>query len=261
MPESKSTLDLEGIVAFLSVPEHPGILTKPIGKTLGGKGVFASVGRGKYDVQKSIRGYVNFLLHQIHNPRVNATVLGERLGIDKRYISQMRTDGTLTHYSNQKYDLNKSIREYCNHIRKIGQQGGKSLSEERTRLTRAQADNEELKLEERKGELIEIKTALEVWGPIFTAFTSKIDAINPKMRPIIQNIQSEKDKEAALDELEQLLYQARYELSKLNAADYVGDKQDPGPSKAAAKNDDQRMGRPKKVPKQRVFKRTRKVAD
>lgn len=183
------------------------------------------------------------------------------LNLTKQRVNQLVKAGTLPRIARGKYDVVAVNHAYIRYLQNIGSQGDKSLSGERTRLTRLQADHEELKLQKERGVLIHTDKALEVWGLILSAFKSKIEAVAIKLNPIIDNIKTKDDKTEAKEEIETLHKEALHELSSINSADYSDDQQSPEPGEAPAKHDDKRVGGRKKVSKPRVVKRTRKVAN
>lgn len=183
------------------------------------------------------------------------------LNLTPQRVNQLVKNGTLPRISRGKYDVILVNHAYIRYLQNIAGQGGKSLSEERTRLTRVQADHEELKLLKAKGVLIHTDTALEIWGLVISAFKSKIESVAIRLNPIIDNIKTKADKTEVKEEIETLHKEALHELSNIKSADYADDRQDGETGEAPAKSNDKRVGGRKKVSKPRVVKRARKVAN
>lgn len=62
--------------------------------------------------------------------------------------------------------------------------GDLSLTDERTRLTRINADKKELELQKAKGELIKTEIAVKLWGGIIVNIKKKLDQIVAKLPPL-----------------------------------------------------------------------------
>ena len=62
--------------------------------------------------------------------------------------------------------------------------GSLSLTDERTRLTRINADKKELELEKARGELIDTAFAQKMWGGVLENIVKKIDIIPSKLPPL-----------------------------------------------------------------------------
>ena len=62
--------------------------------------------------------------------------------------------------------------------------GSLSLTDERTRLTRINADKKELELEKARGELLDTAFAQKMWGGVLENIVKKIDIIPAKLPPL-----------------------------------------------------------------------------
>ena len=62
--------------------------------------------------------------------------------------------------------------------------GSLSLTDERTRLTRINADKKELELEKARGELLDTAFAQKMWGGVLENIVKKIDIIPSKLPPL-----------------------------------------------------------------------------
>ncbi len=83
-------------------------------------------------------------------PHVSQKELASWLGLGARHIRSLTTSGVLTQ-SAKGYNLKASIRSYLTFVKsKTG-----TVTDERTRLLKAQADMQELKVRQRTGDLVE----------------------------------------------------------------------------------------------------------
>jgi phage terminase Nu1 subunit (DNA packaging protein) len=91
---------------------------------------------------------------------------------------------------------------------------------EKARLTKLQADREELRVAELKKELIRVDFAEKAWSSVVAAFRSRMLVIPDRVASLTANNEVKQ-------ELKTLIYEALDELSKLNADQFVpGDTED-----------------------------------
>lgn len=132
---------------------------------------------------------------------VTVVELSRWFGITPRRVQSLVTDGHLTKPEAGKYDLKESVRQYIEFLRKSGRGGGVKLVDEKTRLTTAQADREELELEEMKGELVSASTVEKAWGAEFAAIRQSLLSMPSKAAPVVAQMESVGEVKAFLDEL------------------------------------------------------------
>ena len=190
---------------------------------------------------------------------VNSSYIARLLLMTTRNVEKLVNEGIVPRYAHGEYRPEDCVHGYIKYLRGLSKGTSKSLTEERTRLTKSQADNEELKLQRAKGVLIHTEKALEIWGGILSAFKSKIESVSMRMNPIIDNIETESDKREAKEEIETLHREALHELSSIDTADYTDDNPSTESSEAPTKSKHKRVGGQKKGSKPGVVKRTRKV--
>jgi phage terminase Nu1 subunit (DNA packaging protein) len=63
--------------------------------------------------------------------------------------------------------------------------GSLSLTDERTRLTRINADRKELELQKERGQLIDTALAIREWSQVVTNLASRMDAVESKLKPLV----------------------------------------------------------------------------
>lgn len=193
---------------------------------------------------------------------VNASFLGRLWGITMRRVQELGAQGVIPKKDRGRYVLGPACLAYSEYQR-MNPSGGKGfdLTDQRTRLTRFQADNEEMESAKMKGSLVDKEFALEIWQGLLGAFKSKIGSATARMRPIINNIKTKQDKREANEFLSTLHREALDELSGIQAADYRSDQESTDSGEASSEHDDEPVGRRKKAVKPGVNRRVRKVPD
>lgn len=169
----------------------------------------------------------------------------EALDITERHVLRLMQEGVLP-----KSDDPKQItRAYVRHLRES--KGGKAdLIEERTRLTRIQADRKELELKVAQGKLIDVDIAMSLWGMVVQAIRSKLLALPSKQAPLMLGCNSlselqdvgEKQVNEVLEELGNPDLKKYSQMLGTHSANLPN-------AKASSKVKSKRMGRSKKSPK------------
>lgn len=85
-----------------------------------------------------------------------------------------------------------------------------SLQEQRTRLTRINADRKELELQRMRGDLIPTEEAQALWGAVITILIRKFEAIPAKLPPMVHGRTMAEIKEI----VEDFIFDLRSELSE-----------------------------------------------
>lgn len=125
---------------------------------------------------------------------------------------------------------------------------------ERARLTKAQANHEELKVEVLKGELIKSDVVERVQGGMVSAFRARALSIPTKAAPQLVGM-GEQEIESALTDF---VHEALEELSDFDPREYIP--QDRSAGEAATEVDDKPVGRRRKSSESGGKRRTRTVA-
>lgn len=99
---------------------------------------------------------------------IGAEALADLFGISRRAIEQLATRGVLRKTAPGKFALRASVRDYTAHLRAqaAARSGSKSLTAERTRLAREQADKLELANQAARRELVPAREVEAVWATI-----------------------------------------------------------------------------------------------
>ncbi len=107
-------------------------------------------------------------------------------GITPRRYRQLASEGILPPVVKGEIDVAKATRALLDYYRKLLQgQGSLTLTDERARLTKIQADRKELQLQKERGELIHVETAMKMWGSVIQQIRQKLLAIPTKASPIL----------------------------------------------------------------------------
>lgn len=119
---------------------------------------------------------------------VTAAELGEFLGLSSRAIRSLADEGHVVRAPEKaRYRLAESVRTYCAHIREIaagrgGASGVSTLTAERARLAREQADAAAIKNAAARGEMIPASKAAAEWRGILTGVRARVLAIPSRVR-------------------------------------------------------------------------------
>ncbi len=126
---------------------------------------------------------------------VTAKVVGDWLGVSDRTISDLAIRGLAVRIGRGKYDLHRTVQLYSKHLREVAAaRGGEGqildLTAERARLAKEQADGQELKNKQARGELLLAPDVAREWIDIqrrvrggVLAVTSRVRARLPHLTP------------------------------------------------------------------------------
>jgi terminase small subunit / prophage DNA-packing protein len=144
---------------------------------------------------------------------VSAAVIGQLIGVSARRVTQLRDEGIIPAGPRGKFILGQAVRAYCAHMRPAsgGHAAGGSkstgpadLAEEKARLTKAQADLAEMKLDAARGVLVPAADVDREWRNVLAAVRSRLLAVPSRLRQVMDaEAAREADVEirAALNEL------------------------------------------------------------
>ena len=116
---------------------------------------------------------------------VNQAAICACLNLSHTQVQDLQKDGVIIRTDKNKYDLIKSISNYVKRLK--GQEkfdleeGGVDYYSERSRLTKAQADERELKVLKESGELVSIKVAEQVWCDAAILLRNNVLAVPSKV--------------------------------------------------------------------------------
>ena len=139
-----------------------------------------------------------------------------------------------------------------------GRSGG-SMSDEKKRLTRINADRKELQLQKERGELINTETAMKLWGTVCANMRSKLLAVPSKLAPLVFALKSIAEVKARMEKsihevLNELANPDLTEISRVG-----GNKPRARNTKASTGPTGKRMGRRKEIPEPGKQRRARQV--
>lgn len=165
------------------------------------------------------------------------------LDLTERRVNQLVKEGVLPRADRGKYPFLGCMKGYIKYLRAMANDGSLSLTDERTRLTRAQAEGEEMKVKALKGDLIHRDTAEKLWEDVIVACRARLLSMPSKVAPIVIHCKTIPE---VRDKIESLVHEALNELSRIDPADYADnqkgvEKVDPAPEVGR-----RRVGRPKK---------------
>jgi len=119
--------------------------------------------------------------------RIGGADLCDLLGISPAMLTELKKRGIAVHYTRDAYDLAETVRAYVTHLRGTasGRGGEKqvvSLTTERARLSKEQADTQALKNAKTRGELIEASEVERTWADTLRQVRARILATPARLR-------------------------------------------------------------------------------
>ena len=102
------------------------------------------------------------------------------LGVVPRAVTEMARQDHVVRLSHGQYDLRKSIKAYCNHLR--GRASSESLTAERVRQTKEQADQLAFRNAKLKGELLSAVEVEQEWAGILRDVRAALLAIPTRIQ-------------------------------------------------------------------------------
>ena len=131
---------------------------------------------------------------QLEFPRVTQAEFSAFAGVTPGLVSQLVARGILTKGDDDKFDLSAVTKEYILHVRE-GRGRGAEASEsnidyhvERARLTKAKADEQEIRAAIARGEAISVEDAKEAATSIGAAVQSQIKALRATLPPMLEGL-------------------------------------------------------------------------
>lgn len=113
--------------------------------------------------------------------------LCELLSISPALLSDLKKRGIAVHRGQNAYDLRATVRAYVEHLRSVasgrgGEEQVTSLTAERARLAKEQADGMALKNALRRGELVEASEVERAWSDTLRQVRARILAVPSRLR-------------------------------------------------------------------------------
>jgi len=118
---------------------------------------------------------------------VTGVDLCDLLGITAPMLTELKRRGIAVHLRHDAYDLTATVRAYVEHLRGIasgrgGEEHVASLTAERARLAREQADGQALRNAQLRGELIRADEAERAWADALRALRGQLLALPARLR-------------------------------------------------------------------------------
>ena len=134
-------------------------------------------------------------------------------GMSTRRYRQLATEGLFPPPINGSIDFAKAAKAVIAYYKQMAAgQGSITLTDQRARLTKINADRKQLMLERERGELISTEKAMHLWGGVCLQIRSKILSVPSKV-PLIFSCKSLSE---AKDALEKLLWEVLTEIANPN---------------------------------------------
>ena len=146
-------------------------------------------------------------------PTYPVTTIAKILNLTERRIQQLSQEGVIPKNERGRYDLENSIRGYVQYLQ--DRASGQSLEsvdyhKERARLTKLQADEKSLLLEQLRGKLLTVEDVSETWVEMITNARAKLLSLPNKMAGQVTGLQEMAEVEALL---KTTIYEALTELA------------------------------------------------
>jgi phage terminase Nu1 subunit (DNA packaging protein) len=108
------------------------------------------------------------------------------LKLSERRVQQLVKDSILPRPVKGMYDPIACVHAYIDYLKKLAAGNGElSLTDERTRLTKYQADLAEIELRKAHGELIGTKKAMQLWGEVVTSTRQRLLGLPTRLASIV----------------------------------------------------------------------------
>jgi phage terminase Nu1 subunit (DNA packaging protein) len=119
--------------------------------------------------------------------RIGGADLCRLLGLSSGVLSDLKRRGIAVHLGHDAYDLERTVRAYVEHLRGVasgrgGEEHVASLTAERARLAREQADGQALKNAVLRGELIRADEADRAWADFLRQVRGRVLAVPSRLR-------------------------------------------------------------------------------
>lgn len=118
---------------------------------------------------------------------IDGTGLCDLLGISQPMLSELRKRRIAVHHGRDAWNLEETVRNYCAHLRgtasgRGGEEHVASLTAERARLAREQADGQALKNAAARGDLVAAAEVARAWSDMLRQVRSRILAVPSRLR-------------------------------------------------------------------------------
>jgi phage terminase Nu1 subunit (DNA packaging protein) len=140
-------------------------------------------------------------------------------GMSPRRYRQLATEGLFPPVQNGSIDFVKSAKAVIAYYKQMAAgQGSITLTDQRARLTKINADRKQLMLERERGELVSTERAMLAWGIVTQNIDNKLSAIPRKSAPLLYGL--------SIQEIEakqvQIINEVRNEVANPNLRELTG---------------------------------------
>ena len=179
-------------------------------------------------------------------PPIELTKVSEPVfGITWRRYRQLAADDIVPPVVKGKIDFIEATRRLIEYYRGRAEAGGSlSLTDERTRLTRINADRKQFELEKARGDAIDTAKAMKLWSVVMENIVKKIDQIPAKLPPLAYGLTTPEIKAVT----EKMVYEIRNEIANPDLAEIArmgGNKRASKHTSPKAATHSKRLGRRK----------------
>lgn len=197
---------------------------------------------------------------------VEISIVAENhFGITVRRYRQLAKEGVVPAVVKGKVDFVQAAKGLIEYYRKLAAGSGDlSLTDERTRLTRIQADRKEIELLKALGELLPVQEAMKAWSAVIMTMKTRLQGSPRKLAPILFGCTKETEIQEILQrEIDEICRElAEPDLKEISIkAGISSSRPERGskPSSSKAKADRKRVGRSKPGIESGGKRRARKV--
>ena len=187
------------------------------------------------------------------------------LKITSRRYRQLAEEGHVPKPEKGLADLMPATRDYIEYLhQRLQGSGSMSLTDERTRLTKIQADRKEIELLKTKGELLPVLEAMALWSAVIMTMKTRLLGSPRKLAPILYGCAKETEIQEILQrEIDEICKElAEPDLREIAVKSGITTVHPEGSSKASPskpKAVNKRVGRSKQDAKSGSKRGTRKV--
>jgi phage terminase Nu1 subunit (DNA packaging protein) len=127
---------------------------------------------------------------------IGGSDLCDLLGISPAMLTELKKRGIAVHYSRDAYDLVKTVRGYVTHLRgtasgRGGEEHVTSLTTERARLAKEQADAQALKNAKLRGDLVDASEVERTWSDVLRQVRARILAVPARLRADLPDLDAQ----------------------------------------------------------------------
>ncbi|RWR07709.1 terminase small subunit [Paenirhodobacter populi] len=125
--------------------------------------------------------------------RISGPDMCELLAISPAALSDLRKRGIAVRLGHDSYDLAASVSAYVTHLRGVasgrgGEEHTASLTAERARLAKEQADAQALKNAALRGEMVSASEVTRAWAEVLRQVRSRVLAVPSRIRSVLPHL-------------------------------------------------------------------------